>query len=108
LAVVDHEQQMLLPDLGNDEVERVALGAQPHPERSRGLLHHQRPVRDRGELDEANAALECLLAPRCELERETRLTCAARARECQQPGPLERGDQLSELSLAADEARQLM
>ena len=106
LAVVEHQQQARVADLGRERPDGIALGAQLHADRGGGLADHERRVPDRAQLHQAGAAIEAGLAPRGQLERQPRLSAAPWAGEREQMRVAEPALELGQLAPAADEARE--
>ena len=107
LAVVEHEQHVALPQRVDQLTRHVSRTFGPHVERRRDSGRHQLGIAHRGQLDEpdpvARAADDMLGYP----QREARLAAAARARQGDEPLPLQQRAHCTRLGLAAHEAREV-
>ena len=81
LEVVQHEQQLLLPDVGDELVQLRLLAGIGDAELARDRRQYRRRVAGRGEVDEGRARAERGPTSRRRAQRQPRLADAARARQ---------------------------
>ncbi len=107
LAVVHHEQELLGPQVGQQEVEWFGGRLVPQVERCHGSVAHERWIEDFSELDQPRAVAETPAKVGCRPDRQARLADAARPDQTDQPGIGELLPNRRELAAASDEARGL-
>ena len=103
LAVVDQEQQLALADRGTEVVGRDI--GQPEP--ARDLLGDSHLIGDRREVDEPDAFVEARALFGRDAQRDARLACAARARDCGESRLAKQCIDLCDFAVASDERARL-
>src|SRR2546428_3277950 len=107
LAVVQEEQEVSSSDGIHERGDEGPAWLLSYAERGRHLPRNERRVGDRREFDKPDAVFEIVEHVSCKLQRQSRLACAARSGEGHEPLRTHDPRQLGQLSLAADELREL-
>src|SRR5215470_1122938 len=107
LAVIHHEQELLAPQVGQQECEWFGGRLVPQVKRRHGSVAHERLIRDFCKLDEPGAAAETPAKVGGEQHRQARLADPAGSDEAYQSGVAELPPDLRELAAASDEASDL-
>src|SRR5258705_8721056 len=106
LAVVQDEQCLLVADGLHERLDRGRRGTIGELKGRRDLLWYERGIADRREIHPADASEPSADIGGC-FARQTRLAAPTGAREGEQAPARQHPRDLAELSLAADESRQV-
>ena len=107
LAVVHDQQQLLVVQVGKQEVQGLERGLVPQVQGRHDGIADQRWVLDFGELDQPSAAAEAACEIGRDPDRQARLADPARPYQADQAGPGELLPDFGQLTAAADEAGRL-
>ena len=108
LAVVQDDEHALVGDIGEQRRRDAFAGAFFHAHHLGHGLRHQRRVRQRRQLDQPHAIGVLVQHLGTDLQRQAALADAAHAQKSQEPRLAEQPPHLGELTLAPDEAVELL
>ena len=108
LAVVEHDEQLAVLDMGGERFDQRPSRLVAHREDLRGDARNQRRIADRRQIDEPDAIRKVLHQVGGDLQRQPRLAETAHPQQRQQPRLPEQVLGVAELALAPDERRDLL
>jgi hypothetical protein len=107
LAVVEHDEHFAVGDMGGDRFPQWATGAVLGAQGRRHRMGYQLPIRQPSQLDQPHAIGNPTAQQDSRFEREARLAAPAWSGQCEQAMAARQADDLTELTFAAHETREL-
>jgi hypothetical protein len=105
LEVVQHQEEITVPEVGGQRVEDIRARLLPHAQGRGDVRGNQGRVRHRAQVDHVHAVLDPVHLLGGDPQRQARLASAARPGEGEEPGAAEQLADLGDLALASDERR---